>query len=161
MRKIKGPKDDIKFKLSSIEGNEIEFDLIPLKQKKAAHVFHTVLQKVVASVSAGIPEKGEKLSMGAILKSMSENVEFDDIWFLLEQMLENAIVDDNEVGDLNTSDIFEDNPQWPYLVCYHGIKGNWPKVFSKLGAKMTGFASRIGKVVQGMEAVKDEETEKK
>lgn len=155
----KAPKEDIVFTLKDFNGNMTEFNLTPLKQRTASKVFHTVGQKVLKAIGGSIPDKGEKVKMGKVVEHLAEVLEFDDIWFIVKTMMADAMVNATELeGDFDDTDIFEENPQHLYMVFYHGVKGNWPGVFSKLDTKMAGFASRAKKMMMNMGQSDEEQT---
>ena len=148
-KKIKEPKKDIEFTLDGVDG-PVEYSLIPMTQRTAAHVFHNVLANVMAALGEALAGMDDKSRMGAIVARLKDNVEFDEMWFILTHMMKNAMVDDDEVGDLDTSDVFDDNPHHMYLVAYHGIKENWPALFFQMEAKFAGLASKIKQTMAGM-----------
>ena len=128
-------KQEINFKVG-----ETEFSLIPMRQKVAAQVFHKCLGRVLSAVAKAITGDTNEDKMASFATAIAAT-DFDDIWFVLEHMMRNAMVDDKEVGDLEKSGVFDDNPHLMYLVIYHGVKGNWPGYFSKLESKVGGFDS--------------------
>jgi len=142
-RKIKGIKNDIVFELKSVTGDMIEYSLTPLTQKDAANVFHNVLVDAFGAISNAVNgvDDGDKIK--SVIESIKNNISFDDLWFLLSKLLKHAVVDDNEVVDLDNSKIFDIDPHHMYLVLYHGIKGNWPGVFFVLQDKMGGMFSKM------------------
>ena len=131
-------KSDIEFTLDSVE-----YSLTPMRQKVAAHVFHNCLSHVLAAIARAVTGDTDNEKMAQFAEALGKVAKFDDVWFILENMMENALVDDHEVGDLDKSDIFEVNPHHMYLVLFHGVKGNWPGYFSKMEAKMSGFTSKV------------------
>jgi len=148
-KKIKAPKPDINFTLEGVDG-PVEYSLIPMKQKTAAHVAHNSLAAVLAALGGALGPGDDKTKLGAIVASLKDIIEFDDLWFILKNMMANGMVDDVEIDDLDNSDVFDDNPLHMYLVAYHGIKGNWPGVFLKLETKMGGFVSKARTQVTAM-----------
>ena len=152
--KRKAPKEDINFTIE-----DVEYSLTPLTQRVAANVFHNCLVRVVASITKAASGATSAEKMDKLAEAISSQLKFDDVWFILSKMMAHALVDDDEVGDLDTSKVFDENPHHMYLVLYYGIKGNWPKVFSKLETKMGGFVSRAMKIIKGMGEIEPDETE--
>ena len=99
----------------------------------------------------------DNAKMAGIVARLGDAADFDDVWFILTHMMKNAMVDDVEIGDLDQSDVFDDNPHHMYLVLWHGVRGNWPRLFSSMEAKFKGFASKAKKMVAEMETAGREE----
>jgi aminopeptidase N len=134
----KSLKADIEFTLDGVE-----YSLTPMKQKVAANVFHNCLSHVLAAIAQAVTGDTDAEKMAKFAQALGKVATFDDVWFILENMMRHAMVDDKEIGDLNGSDIFDENPHHMYLVIFHGVKGNWPNYFSKMEAKMSDFASTL------------------
>lgn len=147
--KVKPPRADIVFTLPGVDG-PVEYSLIPLCQKTAAHVFHNTLVGVLGAMGSAISGETNEEKMARFVGALKSTLTFDDVWFLLSAMMTNAMVDGNEVKELDSSDVFDENPHHMYLVLWHGIKGNWPKVFSKAEGMFKGIASKMQTMMGGM-----------
>jgi hypothetical protein len=143
------PNIDIVFTLPGVDG-EVEFSLIKLTQKTAAHVFHSTLVSVLGAMGAAVSGESDEDKMGRFVAALKTTLTFDDMWFLLSAMMTNAMVDGHEVKNLDSSTVFDDNPHFMYLVLWHGIKGNWPKVFSKAEVMFKGITSKMEAAMKGM-----------
>lgn len=135
---LKTPKPDIEFAL-----NGVEYSLIPMRQKVAAHVFHNCISHVLAAIGQAVSGEDDAERIAKFAAALPKVATFDDIWFILENVMKNAMVNGHEVGDLNDTDIFDENPLHMYMVVYHAIKGNWPNYFSQMETKMAGFVSKV------------------
>jgi len=149
-------KSDIEFTLKDLEGDTVEFSLVPLKQWVAAEVFHNVVLVVINALGGAFKEKDEDQKVTQFIQTASTVLTFEKVQFLLQKMMAGALVDGDEV-DVDDLDIFEDNPQWIYQVLFHGVKGNWPNVFLKLGDKGKGLFSRVEQKTQEMMNLDTEE----
>jgi len=141
----KSIKPDIEFALDGVE-----YSLTPMRQKVAAHVFHNCLAHVLAAVAQAVTGVDDADKMAKFATALPKVADFNDIWFILEHVMKHAMIDGHEIGDLDNSDIFEEYPHHMYLVVYHAVKGNWPGYFSKMEAKMSGFASTLKQTFQTM-----------
>ena len=139
-----GIKSDIEFELSGVE-----YSLTPMKQKRAANVFHNCLGRVLSAVAGAVTGETNEQKMASFAKAIAKT-EFDDVWFILENLMVNAMVDGKEIKELESSGIFDENPHHMYLVIYHGVKGNWPGYFSKMESKMSGFGSILKSTMDNM-----------
>lgn len=139
-----GKQSDIEFTLG-----DVEYTLTPMKQKVAAHVFHNCLGRVLAAIAHAVTGETNEEKMSSFATAIAKT-EFEDVWFILKHLMTNAMVNDFEVGDLESSNVFDENPHHMYLVIYHGVKGNWPGYFSKMEAKMSGFASTLKSTLGSM-----------
>jgi len=126
-----------------------------MSQKKAAHVFHTCLGRVINAIASGAIGETTEQKMANFATAIA-STDFDDIWFILENVMTNSMVNKKEIGDLEKSGVFDEYPHHMYLVVYHAIKGNWPGYFSKMEAKVSGFVSilksTLGKMGEAPEA---------
>lgn len=141
-----GKRSDIEF---TIEG--VEYSLTPMKQKIAAHVFHSCLSRVLAAIARAVTGETTVEKMASFATAIADGTDFEDIWFILENLMRHSMVDGKEVKSLADSGIFDENPHHMYLVIYHGVKGNWPGYFSKMEAKMSGFASTLKSTLSKMQ----------
>lgn len=130
-------KADIEFKIG-----DVEYSLTPMKQKTAAHVFHACLGRVLSAVAKAVTGATNEEKMASFATAIAAT-DFDDVWFILRNMMSDAMVDGKEIGDLDSSGVFDENPLHMYQVIYHGVKGNWPGYFLSMEAKMNGFASTL------------------
>ena len=131
---------DIEFTVKS-EGKDFKFALSPLKQKQAGRVFHTCVTQLVAAFSGAVGKKGE-LQMAGIAESVSQ-VDYDTLYDLAETLCAGAFVNEKPLGSLEDFEPLADTPWILYLIVFHGVKGNWPRVFSGLETNLGGFASTI------------------
>ena len=149
-KKIKSREvKDINFTLTDLDGDPVEFSLVPLKQWVAAEVFHNVLTVLLNALGGAFGEGDEQKKIKMFIDAATNVLTFEKVRFLIEKMMNGAMVDDIEV-DIDGMDVFEENPHFIYLVLFHGVKGNWPNVFSKLGAKGSGFFSKVIKEAKAM-----------
>lgn len=135
---LKTPRPDIEFSLSGVE-----YSLVPMKQKVAAHVFHNCLSHVLAAIGQAVSGEDDMDRISKFAAALPKVATFDDVWFILENVMKNAMVDGHEIEDINKSDIFDENPLHMYQVVYHAVKGNWPNYFSQMETKMSGFVSKL------------------
>ena len=131
-------KPDIEFTLDGVN-----YSLIPMKQKVAAHVFHECLTHILSAIAQAVSGKTDADKIAKFAQSLPEVASFNDVWFILEHVMKSAMVDGREIKNLDESGIFEENPHHMYLVVFHAIKGNWPNYFSKMETKMGGFVSKL------------------
>jgi len=144
---MKKDPHNINFSLTNLSGEIREYNLQPLKRKDAAYVAHTFLQTLLKGFSeatAGASDKAE--SQSRILKALGE-IEFETIWGLASMLLKYASVKTETetivIDDLEKSDYFAENPDEIYLVIFHGIKENFPKVFSKVRDRLAAIGGDL------------------
>lgn len=114
-------------------------ELVPLLRKDAGRVFHTVLAKAVSVLAAAAGEKETDKQIPAIAAAVAL-IPFDDLWSVAESLCHQAVVDGKEIKSLDDFDALAENPTLLYMIIYHGVAGNWPRLFFDLRAKLAGFA---------------------
>ncbi|NIV93793.1 hypothetical protein GWN42_13590 [candidate division KSB1 bacterium] len=145
---------NIKFVLTNLSGEKVEYDLQPLKRKDAAYVAHTFLQTILKALSGAIAGSGDSNEKAkAVVDSLSK-IDFETIWSMASILLkyariktENGIV---EINDLDECDYFAENPDELYLAVYHGILENYPKVFSRVRDLMSGLGQQISERMKNL-----------
>jgi hypothetical protein len=100
-------------------------------------VFHNTLTTLVSAVADVAVNKGESQT-DAVFKAV-QTLDFDTVWDLAEVLLRFAILDGEEIQDLNETDYFTDRPEELYLAVFHAVMLNYPKVFLKLREVVKGF----------------------
>jgi len=142
----KGPHN-INFSLTNLSGEKREYNLQPLKRKDAAFVAHSFLQTLLKGFSkatAGAPNQVDQ--QAGILKALSE-IDFETVWGLAAMLLRYAIIKTEDetitIEDLDECDHFAENPDELYLVIFHGVKENFPKVFSKVRDRIGAIAGDL------------------
>ena len=142
-------RPDILFTLKSVSGEAYEFSLVPLKQKRAAEIFHvsvvTLMQSLsglagIATSTVGSIDKGAMIQQA--LGSIKSNITFEDVWFLAEALTKGATVNDKPFS-METAPMITTDPYLMYLIIFHGIKHNWPAVFTKLEGALSGLPEAI------------------
>lgn len=128
-------RGDIEF-----EVEEIKFSLVPLKQKKAGMVFHTVLAQLVSALSGAF--ESDKNQLAGITKALG-TVDYEILWRLASTLCEGALINGNEIKSLEDIEELSEKPWILYKIIYEGVRGNWPRVFFDLEAKIKGFVSKI------------------
>lgn len=128
-------RGDIEFE---VEG--LRFALVPLKQKDAGRVFHTVVAQLISALSGAFSEGKNQLE--GIAKELGK-VDYDTIRELASILCKGAFVDEKEIKNLEDIDQLSEKPWILYRVIYEGVRGNWPRVFSDLETKVKGFVSKI------------------
>lgn len=124
------------------EAGGLKFALSPLKQKQAGRVFHTCVAQLVSAFSGAIGAEGQEQQIAGVAKALAL-VDYDVVWDLAEILCKGAFVNEKELKNLEELDALSDEPWLLYQIIFNGVKGNWPRVFSGLEAKLGGFASRI------------------
>lgn len=128
-------RGDIEFE---IEG--IKFSLVPLKQKKAGMVFHTALAQVVSALSGAF--ESDKNQLAGIAQALG-TVDYEILWGLASTLCEGALVHGDEIKSLEDIEELSEKPWILYKIIYEGVRGNWPRVFFDLEAKIKGFVSKM------------------
>lgn len=129
-------RQDLKTTVKTFEG-EKEYIFCALVRKDAARVFHNTLTTLISAVADVAVSKGESQT-DAVFKAI-KTLDFDTVWDLAEVLLRFAILDGEEIQDLNETDYFTDRPEELYLAVFHAVMLNYPKVFLKLGEVVKGF----------------------
>ena len=144
---MKKDPHNINFVITNLSGEKREYNLQPLKRKDAAFVAHSFLQTLLKGFSqatAGAADKADQQS--GILKALSE-IDFETVWGLASMLLRYASIKTEDetivINDLDECDHFSDNPDELYLVIFHGVKENFPKVFSKVRDRISDFAGDL------------------
>jgi hypothetical protein len=117
----------------------IKMELVPLRRRDAGRVFHTILAKAVSILAAAAGEKDSDKQIPAIAAAVAQ-IPFDDLWTVAELLCQQAVVNGDEIKTLEDVDALAENPTLLYMIIYHGVKGNWPRLFFDLRAKLAGFA---------------------
>ena len=138
-------KADIEFTLDGVD-----YSLVPMTQRTAANVFHNCLSHVLAAVARAVTGSTDAERMGNFAAGLAKVATFDDVWFLLQNLMKSAMINGKEISDLENEEVFSEYPHHMYLVIYHGVKGNWPNYFSKMEAKLSGFASTLKSTLTNM-----------
>ena len=138
---------NLKFKITNLSGEQITYNLLPLKRKQAAYVAHTFLQTLLKSLGTAASGGTE-----ALLEALG-NVEFETIWNLASILLRDAEIHHENgierIGDLEQTDYFSENPEELYLAVFSGIKENYPKFFLKVRGLLDGLARKTSDLVKG------------
>ncbi len=144
---MKKDPHNINFSLTNLSGEKREYNLQPLKRKDAAFVAHTFLQTLLKGFSkatAGSSNQAE--SQAGILNALSE-IDFDTVWGLASILLKYASVKTEDetivIDDLEKCDYFAENPDELYIVIFHGVKENFPKVFSKVRDRIAAIGGDL------------------
>ena len=116
-----------------------------LKTKEAIEVNFTSLKVIVGTLGRVAPllfqEKGEssEAEVAARIFGTLSEIPFETLWSLGEKLLRNVVIDGDElIENLETSTYFAENIDEFYVAVIFGIKGNYPKVFSKVQEKLKG-----------------------
>jgi len=133
---------DIIFEVSDFDGNKIKCELVPLKQRDAGRVFHTCVAQLLGAVTGFVGETDQNKQIAAVAAAVGQ-VDFDLVWDVANALCQGAVIDGKEIKSLDDLDAVAESPWILYLIIWHGVKGNWPRVFSGLGAKLNGFGSQI------------------
>ena len=125
---------DINFTVKGLDGVELKCSLTPLKQKAAGKVFHTCVSQLISAIASALDGQSfsnfEKEKMFAQMAKDFSKIDYDLICEVADELC-------REVEEL------ADYPWLRYLIIFHGVKGNWPRVFFSLGAKLNGFGSQL------------------
>jgi len=134
---------DIEFEIARLAGGDpIRFSLRPLTQWEAAAVFHEVLQPAVSAFGSMLgPGKvnAEAINVGDAIKNLVASIPFSKVEYITRAVMRGAVVDGEEIKDLDNMTIFDDEPTALYVMLFHAIKGNWPGVFSYLAGRLGSF----------------------
>lgn len=137
----KVPSVDIIFEVAGPNG-PVKCELIPLKQRDAGRVFHTCVAQLLGAITGMIGETDQQKQVAAIAAALGK-VDFDLVWDVAEALCKDAVIGGKEIQSLDDVPMISETPWVLYLIIWHGVKGNWPRVFSGLGAKLNGFGSQI------------------
>jgi hypothetical protein len=135
------PSTDIIFDVAGPDGS-IKCELIPLKQRDAGRVFHTCVSQLLGAVTGILGETDQQKQIASIAAALGK-IDFDLVWDVASALCKDAVIGGKEVRSLDDVPEISDAPWILYLIIFHGVKGNWPRVFSGLGAKLDGFGSQI------------------
>lgn len=126
-------------KVKTLEGEKTyAFQL--LTRRAAVEVFHKSIQTIlqtIAGIDLGAVQRGD-ISVDGLARGLAA-IEFEIVWALGEKLLAFVQINGEEIQDINQSDYFGENPEELYIAIVHGIKVNYPKVFSKLRGALEGF----------------------
>ena len=144
---MKKDPHNINFLITNLSGEKREYNLQPLKRKDAAFVAHTFLQTLLKGFSKATAGSRDKIDQQTgILKALSE-IDFETVWGLASMLLKYASVKTEDetiiIDDLDECDHFADNPDELYLVIFHGVKENFPKVFSKVRDRLAAMGGDL------------------
>lgn len=138
---------DINFKVKGLDGVVLDCSLTPLKQKVAGKVFHTCVSQLVSAIASAVDGQSfanfEKEKMFAQMAKDFSKIDYDLIWEVASELCRDAVINNKEVSNLEEIEELADCPWLLYLIVFNGIKGNWPRVFFSLGAKLNGFGSQL------------------
>ena len=138
---------DINFVVKGLDGVELKCSLTPLKQKIAGKVFHTCVSQLVSAIASAIDGQSfsnfEKEKMFAQMAKDFSKIDYELLWEVASELCRDAVINNKEISSLDEVDELADYPWLLYLIIFNGIKGNWPRVFSSLGAKLNGFGSQL------------------
>lgn len=115
-----------------------------LKTKEAIEVNFTSLKVLVGTLGRVAPlllqekGKGEEAEIAARIFGTLSEIPFEILWSLGEKVLRNVVIDgDTLIENLENDDgYFAENIDEFYVAIIFGIKGNYPKVFSKVQEKL-------------------------
>lgn len=128
-------KTSIQFTLKNLSGEEKRYFLFPLKRKTASLVAHLFLQTILKGMSQALKDTDSENTYSNVLKALSE-IDFDVLWGMAIHLFKNATIKSKsetiEIESLDESDYFSENPDELYIAVYHGVKENYPKVFSRV-----------------------------
>jgi len=121
-------------KVKTLDG-EKEYNFVLLKRREAAEVFHNTLL-VLAGALSEVVKSGDNtdFDLGKALQAL----DFSVLWDLATKLLSGAMVDGNELGELEESSYFEEQPEELYIAVWHAIQANYPRVFSKIRERLSG-----------------------
>lgn len=119
----------IAFEYKTLDGKTRKVDLIPLRRKEAARVFHETLVVILHGISGATKE-----NPGRILTEAINALSFDKLYELGNTLLKDAIIDGEEIRNLDDTEIFEENPEELYIVLFHAIKENYPNFFTRVAS---------------------------
>jgi hypothetical protein len=136
------PTTDIIFEVPTFDGNPIKCELIPLKQREAGRVFHTCVAQLFGAITAVLGETDQQKQIASIAAALGQ-IDYDLVWDVASALCKDAVIGGKEIQSLEEVDAISESPWILYMIIFHGVKGNWPRVFSGLGAKLNGFGSQI------------------
>lgn len=129
---------DINFEL---DGGAIKMSLVKLERRDAGWVFHTILTKIAGQLATALAaDKSEQV--GALATAL-RGVEFETVETLLGVLCKSAIYNDKEIKSVDELDFLTEQPYLAYAIIIQGVKGNWPRLFFELGAKLDAFAPEV------------------
>jgi hypothetical protein len=120
-----------------------EYNFLALKRKDAMRVYHNSLVSVAKIVGdavsslnidrANFAKSKIDIAKGAgNLLSGIAGVHFDTLWDIATVLFRGAILDGEEIRNLEESDYFDTRPEEFYIALYHAIRLNYPLVFSQV-----------------------------
>lgn len=137
----KRDQHNLKFKIKNLSGEQVTYNLLPLKRKEAAYVSHTFLQTLLRGFA-----KASQGGQEALLDALSM-VEFDTLWDLASILLRDAEIHTpngiERIDNLDRTEYFEDRPEELYMAVAYGIKENYPGVFSRVRGLLDGLGRKI------------------
>jgi len=139
---LQAEQKDLAVKVKTFEG-EKDYLFVGLKRIEAMRVFHNVLLTVLEGIAQVGNAKTDE-AKGLAMLSAIRVLDFDTFFYKLAvPLLNNVIIDDEEIGDLESTEYFETRPEELYLAVYHAILLNYPDFFGKvreaLGKALKGF----------------------
>jgi hypothetical protein len=150
---MKRDQHNLKFTLTNFEGEEVTYNLLPLKRKNAAYVSHRFLQTLLKGFA-----KAAKGGQEALLEALSA-IEFDVLWDLASILLKGAEIHGAggiaRIDNLDESEYFEDRPEELYLAVFNGVKENYPGVFSRVRGLLGDLAAKTSDLATAPESTPD------
>jgi len=131
------PLKKVSFEFRNLKGEVKKVDLVPLKRKEAAEIFHNTLAAILVSISSD-----SKNPLPDILKTL----DFNKLWDMGTKILRFAFINNEEIKSLDETDYFERNPEEFYIILFHGIKANFPDFFSN----MTDLLKKGSSMLEGI-----------
>jgi len=122
----------------SFFGDDVTYNIVLLKRKKAAMVFHNSVQALLGSF--GNIDKME----GASFMKAVDGLDFEKCWSLGGTLLDQCMVNGEEI---DFEDYFGERPVELYQAMGHALLLNYPDVFTRARAVMTKMKERFKKFV--------------
>lgn len=141
-RKIKPKKDmtnteaEVTFK--SFFGEEVTYNIVLLKRKKAAMTFHTSVQALLGSFG-----NIDKMEGASFLKAV-EGLDFEKVWSLGETLLDQCLVNGEEI---DFEDYFGERPVELYQAIAQALLLNYPDVFTRARSVLAAMKERFKKFI--------------
>jgi len=117
---------DIKFKIKSITGQEVAFNLMPISQEDSMEVMHESLITVFELV-AGAADTGGLTGIASALRK----IKIKDLWAIGLKIFDQCLIDNVEMK--TESQLRKTFAMLPPDIFYRaitdGVKNNWPDFF--------------------------------
>jgi hypothetical protein len=145
---MKRDQHNLKFQIKNLSGEQVTYNLLPLKRKTAAYVSHRFLQTLLRGFA-----KAAQGGQEALLEALSD-IDFDTLWDLASTILKDAEIHHmngvEKISDLDESEYFEENPEELYLAVAHGVRENYPKFFSRIKGLLGDLVRRTSEMSEAL-----------